>query len=211
MSISDIINMIELIFTGLGLILIVFGWIIPYKQKILMEKHRAEENQKLQKIAWEKDLIDQQISKLYGPISALLREQEILMARIIYMFGRDCIFDNNHPELKYFSEEEKRIWIHFVDTYKLPLNKRIIEIVRANRHLIYNSEIPTCFNVFLDYTLGWELLDNQKKKDVPNHYDYHYEFSFPKEFSYYINNTLTLLTTRQKELVGIMNNVGSAF
>lgn len=75
--------MIELIFTGLGLILIVFGWIIPYKQKILMEKHRAEENQKLQKIAWEKDLIDQQISKLYGPISALLREQEILMARII--------------------------------------------------------------------------------------------------------------------------------
>lgn len=139
MNISDVFIIIELILTGLGLVLIVFGWIIPYKQKIQMEKHRAEENQKMQKIAWEKDLIDQQISKLYGPISALLREQEILIKRVLEMIGRDFIFDNNHPELKYFTEEERKIWIHFVDTYKIPLNQKIIEIVRANRHLIYNS------------------------------------------------------------------------
>lgn len=211
MTTNEIFNLMSVILSAIGLIFVIFGWIIPYKQKIAMEKKRHEENLELQKIIWEKDLIDQQISKFYGPISALLHEQDIIRSRIFLMIGRDAIFDERHQELKDLSEEDRRIWTHFIDTYKIPLNNKIIEIIRENRHLIYKSQIPTCFDKYLDYTLGWELLDNQKRNNVPNNYQYHYEYNFPYEFFVYIENTLSVLSSRKEELIGIMNQVGTAY
>lgn len=73
--------------------------------------------------------------------------------------------------------------------------------MRRNLHLIYNSEIPTCYKEFLNYSLGWELLDNQKRNNVPNYYEYHYVFNYPTEFNQYIRTTLTLLLEEQAKLI----------
>lgn len=208
-----VLGSIGLLLTLAGLVLIVFGWIIPYKQNLKIEEKRqkAEENmqkskweveQKMQKLKWEKELVDKQISQFYGPISALFEEQDYIRLRVFYMFGRNCIFDNEHPDFNSLTEREQKIWSHFIDTYKIPINNKIVDIIRNNRHLIYNSEIPDSYKLYLDYTLGWELLDNQKRNGVPNFYEYRYIYNFPIEFSDYIHKTLSLLLKRQSELAG---------
>ncbi len=54
----------------------------------------------------------------------------------------------------------------------------------------------------MDYALGWELLDNQKRNNVPNFYEYRYLINYPVEFVEYINKTLGILLRRQSELTG---------
>ena len=222
MSFDHIAKIIELVFTALGLLFVIGGWIIPYKQnQETMKRQRQAEykSMKRQRRAeyifrqrqWEKEHIDKQISEFYGPISSLLQEQEIIFNRILYMFGRSCVFSKDQTKLSDLPENEQKIWMHYVDTYKIPLSNRIIDIIQNKKHLIYKSEIPTCFKVYLDYTLGWELLDNQKRNGVPNFYEYFYSYNYPVEFTRYINDTLKLLLKRQAELIGDVNSESTAY
>jgi hypothetical protein len=161
--------------------------------------HRKNEED-AEKIRWKKDLIDRQISDLYGPIYALIVEGDITFSRILYQLGRKHII----PKDKSFydlPENEQKIWVHYVDTYKIPSQMKMIEIMRNNLHLIRNSELPTCYKDFLDYSLGWEMLDNQKRNGVPNYYEYHYAYNYPREFNRYIRSTLEALLNEQAQLI----------
>ncbi len=211
MNFDQVVKVIELLLSFVGLIFVVFGWIIPYRQNIRIEDSRKKNEIVFRQKQWEKEQIDKQIAEFYGPISALLQEQNILFERILYTFGRRHVFSKDQTSLSDLPEDEQKIWAHYVDTYKIPLNNRIIEIIQSKKHLIYKSEIPTCFDVYLDYALGWELLDNQKRHGVPNYYEYYYCYNFPKEFSVYINNTLRVLLKRQAELIGETTTEHTAF
>ena len=202
MIFEQIASIIELSLTAIGLILVVFGWIVPHNQNVKLEAQRKKEELEFRKIQWEKEYIDTQISELYGPISALLKEQKILFERVLFMFGRRSVFSKNQNSINDLPEEERKIWIHFVDNYIIPINLKILEIIRNKQHLIYKSEIPDCFYKYLDYALGWELLDNQKRNGVPNYYEYYYSYNFPRDFRLYINDTLLVLLKRKKELIG---------
>lgn len=98
-------------------------------------------------------------------------------------------------------EEEQKIWMHYVDTYKIKSQRKMVEIMRSNLHLVYKSELPTCYKIFLDYSLGWEMLDNQKRSGVPNYYEYHYANNYPAEFNRYIKLTLEALLNEQANLI----------
>lgn len=191
---------IETIIAVIGLVLIVFGWIVPSQQekkKITLQK---EQEINIERIKWRKEQIDAQISNLYGPIYALIIEGNVTFSRILYQLGRNYVFtkDISFEEMPL---EEQAIWSHYVDEYKIPSQNKIASILRENIHLIYNSEIPTCYKLFLDYALGWELLDNQKRHSVPNFYEYHYCFNYPHEFDTYIKDTLELLLEEQAQLL----------
>lgn len=190
----------EIVIALIGLILVVFGWIVPYKNSIKTEKMRIENEHELERIRWKKELIDKQISNLYGPIYALIIEGDVSFSRILYQLGRQYVIpkDKSFVDLP---EDEQKIWKHYVDTYKIPNQIKMVEIMRSNLHLIFNSEIPTCYKEFLDYSLGWELLDNQKRNNVPNYYEYHYVFNYPAEFNHYIRTTLMLLLKEQAKLI----------
>ena len=195
-----IFKLIEIVIAIVGLVLVIFGWIIPYRQSIKMEQMHINNEKELERIRWKKELIDKQISNLYGPIYALIIESDISFARILYQLGRQHII----PKDKSFydlPENEQLIWKHYVDTYKIKSQMKIIEIMENNLHLIYKSEIPTCYKDFLDYSLGWELLDNQKRNNVPNKYEYHYLFNYPMEFNIYIRDTLKTLLDEQAKLI----------
>lgn len=193
-------KIIELVFSFMGLVFVVFGWIIPYRQDLKEEKKRRKFEIELLKCQWEKEFVDRQISNLYGPIAALLRQNEIIYSLIMYQLGRSYVFGRNQWKLSDLAEEDQKVWAHYVDNYLLPTMGKIVDIINENQHLIYNSRIPKCFEVFLDYALGWELLDNQKRSGVPNYYDYYYSFNFPILFNEYINITLKKLLNIQKEL-----------
>ena len=128
MGFEQIISIIEVCLTAIGLMLVIFGWIIPHNQNIKLENLRKKEDLIFRKTQWEKDHIDSQISEFYGPIYALLQEQDILFERILYMFGRRHIFSKSQTSIKDLPENEQKIWMHFVDTYKIPLNHKILHL-----------------------------------------------------------------------------------
>lgn len=195
----------ELVIGALGLIFIIFGWIIPDRQDKRKIKIQKDQELELEKLKWKKEQIDCQISQLYGPIYALIVEEDVLFSRILYQLGRQHIFikDKSFDDLP---ENEQQIWSHYVNNYKIKNQMQMVEILRNNIHLIKDSEVPVCYQQFLDYTLGWELLDNQKRNNVPNYYEYHYCFNYPKEFNLYIKNTLESLLEEQSRLITLTNN-----
>lgn len=195
-----IFKIIDTAIAVISLLLIIVGWIIPYRYSLKINNLRINSEKELERIHWKKDFIDRQISELYGPIYALIIEGDISFSRILDQLGRSCII----PEGKSFydlPEEEQKIWKHYVDTYKIKNQMKMVEIMRNNLHLIYNSDLPNCYKEFLEYSLGWELLDNQKCQGVPNYYEYYYVFSYPTEFNHYIRSTLKLLLDEQAKLI----------
>ncbi len=203
LTFDEITKIIELSFAIIGLLLVVFGWIIPHKQSIKSANQQQEFEKKLLCAQWEKELLDNQISKFYGPIAELLREQDLRTSLIAYQLGRKVIFQNEQGKISDLPENEQKIWRHFIDTYSIPIQARILEIIQNNQHLIYKSEIPECFKPYMEYVLGWELLDNQKRNGVPNHYEYYYSYNYPLNFNHYIERTLTILLKRQEEIMEI--------
>lgn len=204
---SEMMELINLTFSGMGLLLVIFGWVIPYKQNIKLEKKRHKQELLFQERQWEKDYIDQQISFFYGPISSLLLEQNIGYQQILKILNRSQVFEKIGDTVIDLPENEQKIWIHFIDTYTIPLNNKIIEIIREKKHLIYNSEIPAVFHKYYEYAIGWELLDNQKRNDISNNYHYRFYYDFPSEFEKYINETLTLLLKKQAQLMNDVTDI----
>ena len=54
MSFEQIISIISVCLTAIGLILVIFGWIIPHNQNIKMENLRKKEDLIFRKTQWEK-------------------------------------------------------------------------------------------------------------------------------------------------------------
>ena len=199
------VQIIELILILLGLLLVIFGWIIPYRQSVISTKNQQDFEKRLLCAKWEKELVDKQISDFYGPIAELLREQRLRVDLIIdnQLGGRRPVFSGGYENLSDWSENEQKVWIHYIDTYAIPIQSQVLKIIQNNIHLTYNSTPPECFKDFMEYILGLELLDNQKRAGVPNYYEYHYSKNYPGSFNLYIERTLTILLQRQNELLKI--------
>ena len=196
-----VFRIIELILTFIGLILVVFGWIVPYRQSVKEESKRKKFEEDLLKRQWKKELVDKQISEFYGPISALLNQKDILFSLVMFQLGRQYVFGRNQWKLSDLPQNEQLIWKHYVDEYLLPIQEEILDVISQNQHLIYNSEVPQCFESFQEYALGWKLLDSQKRNSVPNYYEYYYSYNYPKKFTTYINGTLKQLLKIQAQLI----------
>lgn len=193
-------NILELFISIIGLVLVVIGLIVPFKQSIELNKIIQNDQIKQEKRAWRMQLLDEQICKYYGPISAILKEQTIIRQHIWHQIGRNVIFNEGKNKLGDLAPEEQLIWKHFIDKYKIPMQHQIIEIMRDNAHLAIHGEHDMYVDEFLDYVLGWELLDSQRQEGVQNYYEYYYSYSYPVGFNSYIHNTLTRLL-KEKELL----------
>lgn len=199
-SIEITFKIIEIIIATIGLILVIFGWIIPYRNSLRIERLRQKNEQELERIRWKKEFVDKQISDLYGPLYSLIIESNISFSRILYQLGRKHVI----PKDKSFydlPEHEQKIWKHYVDNYKIKSQMKMVEIMRNNFHLIYKSDVPLCYRKFLDYSLGWELLNNQRCHGVPNYYEYHYAYNYPVQFNKYVRETLDQLLKEQARLI----------
>lgn len=194
---------VELILNFLGLVLIIFGWIVPYRQSVKTQNKTRLNEIEFQKNMWKKELVDKQISLFYGPISALLREDNIIFHFVLDEMGRQHVFEDGHHKMSDLSQDDQKRWKHYVDYYKIPTQNKILKIIRENKHLIYKSEIPTSFDRYMKYALGWQFLDDQYRQGIPNYYEYYFVYNFPGDFTQYINETLVLLLKIQSELVGI--------
>ena len=196
-----IMRIIELSLTVIGLLFIIVGWVLPFKQSLKLNRLNQTAQLKQAQREWKMQLLNEQISNYYGPISAIIKEQSIIRQRIQYQIGRKVIFDKGKDRLADLAPDEQLIWKHFIDFYKIPMQHKIIEIMENNTHLAIHGEHDIFVDKFMDYVLGWELLDSQKREGVPNFYEYYYSFNYPVEFNKYINNTLEHLIQEKVSLM----------
>ena len=204
LTLTDIISIIEVSISIIGLVFIVVGWIIPYRQTIKLDKS----NRAAQLLQTQREMkikrIDEQLEKYYGPILALLREQDILWNRVHEQMGGGPVFESWQDKLTDLAPDKQKLWVHYVDTYKIPLQREIINIMKTNAHLAESSVIQTAPYEFLAYVVGWELLDRQKKDGVPNYYEYHYSTNYPANFNAYIKETYGNLEQARERLLNEM-------
>ena len=201
MTFDMIMRIIELSLTVIGLLFIIVGWVLPFKQSLKLNRLNQTAQLKQAQREWKMQLLNEQISNYYGPISAIIKEQSIIRQRIQYQIGRKVIFDKGKDRLADLAPDEQLIWKHFIDFYKIPMQHKIIEIMENNTHLAIHGEHDIFVDKFMDYVLGWELLDSQKREGVPNFYEYYYSFNYPVEFNKYINNTLEHLIQEKVSLM----------
>ena len=204
LTLADIISIIEVIISIIGLVFIVVGWIIPYRQTIKLDKS----NRAAQLLQTQREMkikrIDEQLEKYYGPILALLREQSILWTRVHEQLGGGPVFESWQDKLSDLSPDKQKLWVHYVDTYKIPLQREIVNIMKTNAHLAESSVIQTAPYEFLAYVVGWELLDRQRRDGVPNYYEYHEAVNYPANFNAYIKQTFEKLKQERDKLLSEM-------
>lgn len=176
---------LELVISIVGLLLIIVGWVVPN-----WIKHKEEQEN------WKKDLIDKQISKLYGPISSLLNEMQAGYEVVLAQLNRSAVFD-----VKPLTVDEKAIWIEYLETFNLPRLNLIVNIFRENLHLVYGARIPECYSTFIKYVVDWTSLHNLYRKGLIDTYELHATDWFPQEFKVYINNTLSSLWEQQRSFL----------
>lgn len=195
-----LMDVFQVIIGTVGLLFIVLGWIIPNKQNIKEQKRQRKFEEQLEIKRWRKAHVDDQIRLLYGPISQLLNEQSLISSFVSEQFGRRMIFCEGKDKLSDLDENEQKIWVHYVITYVLPYQQKILSILRNNQHLIDGDKWPDCYRDYMKYTLAWEYLQNQKDNEVPNFYQYKSIGNYPREFNYYISSTTSKLLDMQKQL-----------
>ena len=216
LKLEQAIAIAEIIIAAVGLVFVIVGWIIPYRQSIKLDKRNRNaelmQTQREMKIA----RIDEQLSKYYGPILAILQEQEIIWTRVHEQMGGGPVFELGQNSLADLESNKRKLWVHYVDTYKIPLQREIVNIMRENAHLAETDVTQTAPYEFLSYVVGWELLDKQKRDGVPNYYEYREAVNYPANFNSYIRSTfkklIALLThvvfTKASRLASILNGLG---
>jgi hypothetical protein len=90
------------------------------------------------------------------------------------------------------NEAEAPIWRHFVESYFLPLNAQMAELIRSKIYLVEEDELPDSWKLFLEHQTQYEILHNLwKEKNVSS--DEIKGKRWPSHFEDDVKNRLSLL------------------
>jgi hypothetical protein len=132
------------------------------------------------------EYLEEQLFKLYGPISILLHMNKALLKLRF------------NPETNSYSNAvPDTLWQDVRDNVIRPNNFRIVRLLKKNFHLLEGSEIPDSVMRFIVHA---EVFALQHKHNLAND-TYLRDFRFPVEFERYILSTTGRL---KKEYLGLM-------
>ena len=200
-NVDLILSIINTMFSGISIILIIFGWIIPHKQSKQDQLEQREYDKSSYINQENKDLIDQQISILYVPLYTLALENKMQFNLLLKKLNRNYVFLNGQT-IYDLDEDDKILWLNYISkTYISNLN-RMKDLLNNNMHLFYNYEIPSCYQRFMQYVIelnnNYELyldsINNNCNNLLP-------ENNYPYDFDIYINKTLNKLLNIQKKFL----------
>ena len=174
-----------------SLIMVALGWIISY----LLSRRK---DQKLESQKMKLQYLNGQISEFYGPIYSILLENDRIRQLIQDQFERKTIFEAG----KELNKDEQEIWVHYLENYLIPNNRKIIDILINKIHLLQGYSFPSIYREWIDHALGYEVLHKQYK-DVGRKYGFHSISNFPSEFRTEIVNTMSQLKKKQFEIVNL--------
>lgn len=195
------LNIINTIISGIGVIFIIFGWIIPYKQSQKQQKDQRRYEETTIFNQYYKDRIDEQISKLYVPLYSLSMENKMQINILLKKLDRNYVFAKG-DNINNLTENDKLLWIDFVKYHFMPNLNRMKDILNCNIHLIYESELPSSYQRFIKYTLklnnDLELYLNSSNSNYDTLF---IEDNYPSDFDIYINKTLGKLLQLQRNIL----------
>ena len=137
-----ILNIINTILTALSVIFIIFGWIIPYKQSQKQQKEQRKYDESISEKQYNKEKIDEQISKLYVPLYTISMENKIQINILLKKLNRNYVFAKGET-INNLTESDLVLWINFLKNHFVPNLNRMKEILNNNIHLIYEPNLPS--------------------------------------------------------------------
>jgi hypothetical protein len=165
-----------------GAITSVIGWYVGAKHSAEVRRQQAEF-----------DYLETQIEELYGPLYGLIqqtKEYHDLEGRIA------TTVPEAQPATNGSSEEHWEIWRFFSETYFLPLNTEIRDLIRTKIYLLESGTMPKSFNAFFlheaDYQGRYRLWTEKNIRTEGS------GFGWPGEFSTDVKETLERLTERHQ-------------
>lgn len=201
-----IFAIINTVFSGISLLFIVFGWIIPYKQSQKQTLNQRKYEESIKQEQYTKDKIDEQITKLYVPLYTLSMEKKMQTNILLNRLNRSYVFAKGQ-NINDLSENDKKLWIDFLKNHYIPNLNRMKEILNNNIHLIYDPELPSSYQRFMSYTLklnnDLELYFSSSNNNYANLF---IEDNYPSDFDIYINKTLGRLLQLQRNQSTHNNN-----
>lgn len=201
-----ILNIVNTIFSGISVLFIVFGWIIPYKQSQKQQKEQRKYDEFISKKQYNKEKIDEQISKLYVPLYTLSMENKIQTNILLKKLNRKYVFAKGET-INNLTEGDLILWIDFLKNHFVPNLNHMKEILNDNIHLTYEPNLPSSYQRFLKYTLKLTTDLNLYLHD-PNidHSNSFVDENYPSDFDIYINKTLDKLLQLQRNCLTHNNN-----
>ncbi|GAP13290.1 hypothetical protein LARV_01043 [Longilinea arvoryzae] len=133
------------------------------------------------------EYLEEQLFKLYGPISILLHMNKALL-KLRFNLETNT-YSNAVPEA---------LWQDVRDNVIRPNNFRIVRLLKKNFHLLEGSDIPDSVMRFIVHA---EVFALQHKHNLANE-TYLKDFRFPVEFEQYIFTTTNKV---KKEYLGLVS------
>jgi hypothetical protein len=127
----------------------VLGWFANY---YFSRKKDVESHQRDVRIRY----LQQQIEELYAPLWALIEQSETIY-RIACMKLPVQEADGRMDREK-FTPKDNEIYMFFNETYFLPINLQIADLIRKKVHLLHEGILPESFNDFVHHQVMGESL-----------------------------------------------------
>ena len=128
--------------------------------------------------------LESQIEELYSPLYGLIQRSAEIYG--VVKIKLPSITSGIH------NEAEAPIWRHFVESYFLPLNAQMAELIRSKIYLVEEDELPDSWKLFLEHQTQYEILHSLwKEKNVSS--DEIKGKRWPSHFEDDVKNRLSLL------------------
>jgi hypothetical protein len=125
----------------------VIGWFIIHRLTMQREETARRDNASRMHL-------EAQIEQLYGPLLGLIQHSRI----IFEVAAQKLPTKDNLIDFTQFSAIDCDIWHFFVESYFLPINARIRDLIRAKMHLLDIGILPKSFEVFFLHEVQFEAL-----------------------------------------------------
>jgi hypothetical protein len=182
----------------LALVLAIAGFLFSRS----LERFKAHQTKELERLRAEQALfkehqvlrgqtrlkhLQRQIEELYSPLLGLVQSTSI-----VYSIAQKKLFGPHPPP------NSAEIWRYFVESYFLPINAQIAELIRTKISLLETDELPASFTQFLEHQTHYECLHRLwKQLNVTSD-----EITGPKwplEFEHDVRVTLQMLRRSYNE------------
>jgi hypothetical protein len=179
---------------AIGLLVLIAAFILNrFLERFRSEQSLRKEFESLKDQTALKHL-QRQIEELYSPLLGLIQ-----YSHLVYEVAKRKI-PSLRGDRRNITEEEVGVWRYFAETYFLPLNRQIAELIRAKIYLIASDEMPSSFLRFFEHQAQFACLYKLWKDlsveshDIPG-------IGWPASFENDVKRTLIILRGEHNEYV----------
>jgi hypothetical protein len=137
---------------------------------------------------------DRQITELYRPLLALVKESRAAVQAYLKELGRDYIF----PTDREMTEAERTSWLAKAEGDLMPRNDRMCALIRAKGGLVEGGELPASWQALLDHQDAWNALHRAWKAEGKA-YPWRSPTAFPRTLERELERDLKRLEARAAE------------